>query len=74
LLLQVAERGYHIGRQVDEQAAQLQQQATQLAAVAAERAGLTARLQEAQQQQAALLQRVSDAFVSGAQVGVRWRC
>jgi hypothetical protein len=68
LWLQVAERGYHIGRQLDGQAQQLQQQAQQLAAAAAEGAGLRARLQEAQGQQALLLQRVSDAFVSGAQV------
>ncbi|KAF6255310.1 hypothetical protein COO60DRAFT_231431 [Scenedesmus sp. NREL 46B-D3] len=66
-VLKVAERGYHMGRQVDEQAAQLRHQEAQAAAAAACSVGLRARLQEAQQQQAALLQRVSDAFVSGAQ-------
>lgn len=66
-VLQVAERGYHIGRQLDEQAQQLQQAQQQLAAAAAEAAGLRARLQDAQGQAGLLLQRVSDAFVSGAQ-------
>lgn len=78
-LHQVAERGYHIGRQVDQLNRQVDQLHQQLHLAAAGTAGLTARLADAtaaaEVQRGLLLQRVSDAFISGAQVrGGHWTC